>query len=227
MRASLRALALLVPGILAASQAAPVPEAGARAGQFSPAEVASPAEAVRDTLSDLGVEVPSGRAVVLGIGRLATEAERAGTPHFPVLGPFNWGQEGARYGASRSGHMHEGQDVFGRTGAPLVAVSDGQVVEVGDDGGRGNYVAIFAPADRRTYVYLHMQSPSLAGTGERVRAGEQVGALGCTGSCFGDHLHFEIRRGRGTTGAPLDPLSELRRWADVHGAQPTLPPGQS
>jgi murein DD-endopeptidase MepM/ murein hydrolase activator NlpD len=88
-------------------------------------------------------------------------------------------------------------------------------------------VAIYAPADRRTYVYLHMESPSLAGTGERVRAGERVGALGCTGSCFGDHLHFEIRRGRGTTGAPLDPLYELQRWADVHEAQPTLPPGQS
>ena len=224
MRASLRASALLVPGMLAASLAAPgglVPQAAAQAAQFSPAEVASPAEEVRDTLLDLGVPVPSGRAVVRGIDRLATAAERAGTPRFPVLGPFNWGQDGARYGASRSGHVHEGQDVFARTNAPLVAVSDGRVVEVGDDGGRGNYVAIHDPGARRTYVYLHMAGPSLAGTGER------VGALGCTGSCFGDHLHFEIRRGRGTTGAPLDPLPGLRRWAEVHGAQPTLPPGQS
>ena len=30
--------------------------------------------------------------------------------------------------------------------------------------------------------------------------------LGCTGSCWGDHLHFEIRDGRGSQAPPRDPL---------------------
>jgi murein DD-endopeptidase MepM/ murein hydrolase activator NlpD len=47
--------------------------------------------------------------------------------------------------------------------------------------------------------------------GERVRPGQQVGRLGCTGSCFGDHLHFEVRRGKTLEGVPRDPLPLLRR----------------
>jgi murein DD-endopeptidase MepM/ murein hydrolase activator NlpD len=102
--------------------------------------------------------------------------------------------------------------VFALAGTPVLTARHGIVVETGDDGGRGNYVAVFSPEHRQTYVYLHMRHPSRAKTGERVRAGDRVGAVGCTGSCFGDHLHFELRRGRGTRGAPVDPLPLLRRW---------------
>jgi len=199
----------------------------ADAAQLQAVAEPSPLVEVRETLVELGVPVPSPRVVVRGVNRLVLAAERAETPRFPVLGPFNWGQEEATYGSARSGHVHEGQDVFARTGAPLAAVSDGVVAETGNDGGRGNYVAIHDPGAGRTYVYLHMAGPSLVEQGQRVRAGRRVGAVGCTGSCFGDHLHFEIRRGRGTTGQSLDPLPDLERWAEVHRARPTLPPGES
>jgi len=132
---------------------------------------------------------------------------------FPVRGPVRWGEQDARFGATRGGRVHEGQDVFAPAGTPLVALRNGRVVETGDDGGRGNYVAIWSRAARRTFVYLHMLHPSRVGPGRRVRAGQRVGAVGCTGSCWGDHLHLELRRGRGTTGAPLDPLPLLRRLA--------------
>jgi murein DD-endopeptidase MepM/ murein hydrolase activator NlpD len=49
--------------------------------------------------------------------------------------------------------------------------------------------------------------------------GERVGAVGCTGSCWGDHLHFELRRGRGTTAAPIDPLPLLKRLAARRAAR--------
>ena len=39
-----------------------------------------------------------------------------------------------------------------------------------------------------------------------------VGQLGCTGSCYGAHLHFEVRVGRGVRSEPIDPLPLLRRW---------------
>ena len=168
---------------------------------------------------------PLGRRV----RRLAGAVLRAQTdrPRFPVRGPFNWGQGGARFGAARGGRSHEGQDVFARTGAPLVAVHDGVVVETGTDGGRGNYVALYAPRRRRTYLYLHMNAPARVRAGERVRAGQRLGEVGCSGSCFGDHLHFEVRRGRGLAGGPENPLPLLTRWARASEARATLPPGES
>jgi murein DD-endopeptidase MepM/ murein hydrolase activator NlpD len=85
------------------------------------------------------------------------------------------------------------------------------VIETGSDGGAGNYVSIYDPAAKRTYNYLHMLAPALVDGGERVRAGQKLGELGCTGSCWGNHLHFEVRVGRGTWGAVLDPMPTLRR----------------
>jgi murein DD-endopeptidase MepM/ murein hydrolase activator NlpD len=138
---------------------------------------------------------------------------------FPMRAAPDWGEADARFGAYRGGHMHEGQDVFARAGTPLVAIRDGRVVEKGDDGGRGNYVAIWSPAVRRTFVYLHMLRPARVEPGDAVRRGRRVGAVGCTGSCWGDHLHLEVRRGRGTTGRPLDPLPLLKRLAARRAAR--------
>jgi murein DD-endopeptidase MepM/ murein hydrolase activator NlpD len=138
---------------------------------------------------------------------------------FPVRAAADWGEADARFGAYRGGHVHQGQDVFAPAGTPLVAIRDGRVVETGDDGGRGNYVAIWSPDVRRTFVYLHMLRPAWAEPGDTVRRGRRVGAVGCTGSCWGDHLHLEVRRGRGTTGRPLDPLPVLKRLAARRAAR--------
>jgi murein DD-endopeptidase MepM/ murein hydrolase activator NlpD len=171
------------------------------------------------------VASPRVEAVTASLARVAIEKVRD-RPYFPIRAEFNWGQSGARFGAGRGGRAHAGQDVFARTGAPLVAVTDGVVVETGDDGGRGNYVALYDPRRRRTYVYLHMDRPSLVAQGRRVKGGTRLGGVGCTGSCFGDHLHFEVRAGRGPDGAPMDPLPLLRRWAAQDRLGATLPPGQ-
>jgi murein DD-endopeptidase MepM/ murein hydrolase activator NlpD len=65
---------------------------------------------------------------------------------------------------------------------------------------------------RQTYAYFHMLAPSPLRPGAHVRAGRRVGALGCSGSCQGAHLHFEVHRGRGATGRGIDPLPFLHRW---------------
>jgi murein DD-endopeptidase MepM/ murein hydrolase activator NlpD len=129
---------------------------------------------------------------------------------FPVTAPVGYGETAARYGSDRGGRMHEGQDMFAPPGTPLVAMFDSTVVEEGNGGGRGNYVALWSPSAKRTFVYLHMQAPARVKTGQQVRAGQRVGELGCTGSCFGDHLHLEARTGRGANGAPNDPMPYLR-----------------
>ena len=135
------------------------------------------------------------------------------TAVFPMRANPDWGEADAGFGAYRGGHMHEGQDVFAPAGTPLVAVRDGRVVETGNDGGRGNYIAIWSREAGHTFLYLHMRQPTPFAPGDDVKMGQRVGAVGCTGSCWGDHLHFEIRQGRGTTGKPFNPLPVLQRLA--------------
>jgi murein DD-endopeptidase MepM/ murein hydrolase activator NlpD len=149
------------------------------------------------------------------------ESEEAARPDavFPVRGQVDWGESDARFGAYRGGHMHEGQDVFAPAGTPLVAVRDGRVVEIGNDGGRGNYIAIWSPAAGHTFLYLHMLRPTRFAEGDEVRMGERVGSVGCSGSCWGDHLHFEVREGRGATGRTYDPLELLKRLAARRAAR--------
>lgn len=130
----------------------------------------------------------------------------------PVVGSVDYGDSGAVFGAQRSGHVHEGQDVFAPAGTPLAAVRDGVVLEAGSDGGRGNHVSVYSKEADQTYAYFHLLSPAPVQAGDRVRGGEKVGELGCTGSCFGDHLHFEVHEGKGAEGRALDPLPLLERW---------------
>ena len=132
--------------------------------------------------------------------------ERLDGPFHPVVADsIDYGESGAQFGAARSGRTHEGQDMMVPTGTPLVAVTDGEVVEVGTDGGRGNYLSIYDPAEDQTYNYFHMVEPASVKQGETVDAGQDVGAVGCTGSCFGDHLHFEVHDGRDPYGPVEDP----------------------
>ena len=147
---------------------------------------------------------------------------------FPLSGPHNFGEAEARFGASRYGHVHEGQDIFGKTGTPEVAVHDGLVVDRGknsatrDSGGRGNYLAIYSSADNHSFVYMHMLKPSPVQVGDQVHAGQLVGQLGCTGSCDGPHLHFEVRVGKATLGAETKPVDPLPLPAAVAAADAGL-----
>ena len=142
--------------------------------------------------------------------------ERLDGPFHPIAGTApDYGETGAEFGASRSGRAHEGQDVFAPSGTPLVAVADGEVVEAGSDGGRGNYVSIHDPDGGRTYNYFHMLEPASVRQGEAVRAGQRIGAVGCTGSCYGEHLHLEVRSGADPYGEAQDPLPLLEQLPQV------------
>jgi murein DD-endopeptidase MepM/ murein hydrolase activator NlpD len=112
-----------------------------------------------------------------------------------------------------AGRGHEGQDLMAPAGTPELAVRDAIVIEAGsgDNGGRGNYVSIYSPAVERTYNYFHMLESPFVQAGDHVRAGQKLGLLGCTGSCWGDHLHFEVRQGRDPYGPVLDPTPFLER----------------
>jgi murein DD-endopeptidase MepM/ murein hydrolase activator NlpD len=133
---------------------------------------------------------------------------------FPILGPHDYGQSGARFGAGRSGHTHQGQDVMAKCGTPLVAARGGRVRYSGYQSAAGNYVVIDGKGTTYDTAYMHLLEPSPLQEGELVRTGEPIGVVGSTGSSTACHLHFEIWTAPGwyEGGSPVDPLPYLQRW---------------
>jgi murein DD-endopeptidase MepM/ murein hydrolase activator NlpD len=106
----------------------------------------------------------------------------------------------------RWGRMHEGIDIAVPAGTPIRAAASGTVVLLQSEyssGGYGNYTCIDHGGGLST-CYAH-QSAFATSSGASVSQGDIIGYVGCTGHCFGDHLHFEVR----VNGAPQDPLAYL------------------
>jgi murein DD-endopeptidase MepM/ murein hydrolase activator NlpD len=111
----------------------------------------------------------------------------------PVVSPF-----GIRWG-----RMHEGIDISAGSGTPVAAAASGTAISTGYMGGYGNLVVIDHGGGLAT-AYAHLSGYAV-GSGQSVSQGQVVGYVGCTGHCYGDHLHFEVR----VNGAAVDPLGYL------------------
>jgi hypothetical protein len=135
---------------------------------------------------------------------------------FPILGTHDFGGAGGRFGAGRSGHTHEGQDVMARCGTPLVAARGGRVQYSGYQSAAGNYVIIDGKGTGYDMGYMHLLEPSPLQEGMTVRTGEPIGVVGSTGSSTACHLHFELWTAPGwyEGGSPIDPLPYLKQWDD-------------
>jgi murein DD-endopeptidase MepM/ murein hydrolase activator NlpD len=134
---------------------------------------------------------------------------------FPVPGPHNFGGADARFGAPRSGHTHQGQDIPASCGQKEIVDETGDVkVNAFQASGAGYYVVIHGRITGTDSVYMHLQRPSWAPAGTIVYAGQQIGRVGSTGDAEGCHLHFERWTAPGwfSGGAPYDPLPELLYW---------------
>ena len=134
---------------------------------------------------------------------------------FPVPGPHNFGGADARFGAPRSGHTHQGQDIPASCGQKEIVDETGDVkVNAFQASGAGYYVVIHGLITGTDSVYMHLQRPSWAPAGTVVYAGQQIGRVGATGDAQGCHLHFERWTAPGwfSGGAPYDPLPELLYW---------------
>jgi murein DD-endopeptidase MepM/ murein hydrolase activator NlpD len=143
------------------------------------------------------------------------QAEQREAGVHPVAGgAADYGDAQAAFGDAR-GRPHEGQDIFAAAGTPVLAPRASVVLESGSDGGRGNWIAVHDPDRDLTYAFFHLLEPAGADAGERLRPGQRIGKVGCTGSCFGDHLHFEVRAGRDPYGEARDPMPLLQRWEPV------------
>lgn len=167
---------------------------------------ASPAEEQRQATGDAPAV-----ALISGFGFGLAADPVAPSPVHPVDGAVDYGSPEASFGNER-GRPHEGQDIFAPAGTRLVSPLPTTVLETGTDSGRGNWAALYDSSADRTYVYFHMIEPAAVQAGKKLAPGDRVGAVGCTGSCYGDHLHFEVRAGRDPYGAASDPLPLLQRW---------------
>ena len=102
------------------------------------------------------------------------------------------------------GRVHEGIDMFGPVGLPVVAVVSGTLSL--RPGVLGGLVARLVGNDDTSYFYGHLHA--FEGTSRNVAQGEIIGYLGASGNADGvPHLHFEIRPNRGS---PVDPYASVR-----------------
>ncbi|WP_294427417.1 M23 family metallopeptidase [uncultured Treponema sp.] len=91
-------------------------------------------------------------------------------------------------------YIHKGLDISTwRSGDPILATANGQVVTVAYDSGFGNYVIIKHKHGIYTR-YCHMASTRVK-KGQFVSQRDVIGYIGSTGISTGPHLHYEVHIG--------------------------------
>jgi murein DD-endopeptidase MepM/ murein hydrolase activator NlpD len=155
----------------------------------------------------------SAAAVAVIAGLWAPVVEVPEPEHvFPIRGAHDLGQTATNsFGGGRG---HQGQDMFADCGTPIVAPSDGIVRRaVSGDPVAGNHLVIEDAGDGDEYVFMHLDRAPRQHVGERVEAGQRIGAVGISGNAQGCHLHFERWTAPGwQRGEVRDPLPLLKRW---------------
>jgi murein DD-endopeptidase MepM/ murein hydrolase activator NlpD len=161
------------------------------------AEVRDQKERLEGDLGEISEEIQE-RLASLGGATLPAGPIREGASG--MIWPVN-GSVTSGFGM-RWGRMHEGIDISSPSGTPIRAAKSGSIVLASAYGGYGNYTCISHGGGLST-CYAHQSS--FARTSGSISQGSIVGYVGCTGHCFGDHLHFEVR----INGQAVDPLGYL------------------
>jgi murein DD-endopeptidase MepM/ murein hydrolase activator NlpD len=159
-------------------------------------EHAAHAAALQEQSAAIASQIQSAQAATVTYSSSGDSTPSAAGFVWPVSGPvvsgFGW----------RWGRMHEGIDIGAGYGTPIVAAASGTVIHAGWMGGYGNLIIIDHGGGIAT-AYAHQTSFAVGGGA--VSQGQTIGYVGCTGHCYGPHLHFEVR----VNGAAVDPLGYL------------------
>ncbi|MEM6771234.1 MAG: M23 family metallopeptidase, partial [Bacteroidota bacterium] len=86
--------------------------------------------------------------------------------------------------------FHRGIDLKAKTGTPVLATANGEVIFADRDGLHGLSVHL-RHAEGYATRYTHLSAIDVA-VGERVVLGDQVGKVGETGAATAPHLHYEV-----------------------------------
>jgi murein DD-endopeptidase MepM/ murein hydrolase activator NlpD len=161
-------------------------------------------DAVQQEVEDLADQEAELQAALAQASQAPTLPDGSPDVPPPSSGQLQWPTQGTItgvYGESRPGHMHAGIDIANAEGTPIVAAESGTII--GSCGsGYGNCILIDHGGGMVT-LYAHQSSQVL--TSGSVSRGQLVGYMGCTGSCTGPHLHFEVR----INGSAVDPMGYL------------------
>jgi Meckel syndrome type 1 protein len=126
-----------------------------------------------------------------------------------MVAPVNGTVTGS-FGEDRGDHAHSGTDIAAPTGTTVRAAECGTVSMSGTESGYGSMVCV-RHAGETTTCYAHLSERSV-GVNEYVKAGQKIGEVGCTGSCTGPHVHFEVRQ-NGTAQNPSGYLNGSQKVA--------------
>lgn len=123
------------------------------------------------------------------------------TLEWPADGTVTTGYE------PRWGRMHSGADIGILRSLEVRAATSGTVTAAGWLPGYDGYgiVAAVDVGGGYTLLYAHLAAADVV-PGQWLEAGEALGRAGCTGSCTGTHLHFELRE----NGVAVDPFPFLK-----------------
>jgi murein DD-endopeptidase MepM/ murein hydrolase activator NlpD len=132
----------------------------------------------------------------LGLSLARMDALENGLEGVPQVMPADSGEITSGFGYradpfTGGGAFHPGLDFRGAYGAPIHAAAEGVVSFVGQIRGYGNVVEV-SHGNGLLTRYAHM-SKTMATVGQKVAAGDVIGAIGSTGRSTGPHLHFEVR----------------------------------
>ncbi len=133
----------------------------------------------------------------------------AGDFLFPVAGPTTFSNDWMY--PRPGGRSHQGIDLFAARGAPVVAVADGSLFNVGWNGLGGWRLWVRDRAGNGFY-YAHLSAYApVAREGASVTRGTVLGYVGDSGDAQGTptHLHFEIHPGGG---GPVPPYPIVTGW---------------
>ena len=150
----------------------------------------------------------------LGASLARMDALEQGLNHLPQVLPASLDYISSGFGYrsdpfTHRGSFHPGLDFRGPKGAPIYAAAAGVVSFAGQRSGYGNCIEI-THSDGLITRYAHM-SAFRAHAGQRVAAGQTIGAIGSTGRSTGPHLHFEVR----INDRPVNPRPFLEARARV------------
>ena len=184
-----------------ASSAASAPSTSATATPSASEPVVVPASAstagaenLQSAMLYAGTEINEQREI-------AEEKSRRPQISIPAFGSFT------SPFAMRWGSFHSGIDIANAVGTPILAATNGTVVDSGPAQGYGNWIRILSDDGVMT-TYGHMETLDV-NEGDRVVAGQKIAGMGSLGFSTGSHLHFEVE----VDGQKMDPVL----WFAQHG----------
>ena len=135
----------------------------------------------------------------------------------PVQGVARTALANTFQAARSAGRSHQAVDIMAARGTPVIAVDDGSIARLQQNGPGGNAVYQHDPQGGYCYYYAHLDAYALGlAPGQAVKRGQILGFVGSTGNASpgAPHLHFaiyEVDAGTpGCNGRPVNPYAVLR-----------------